>query len=93
MQRNQIKKNENIIILGGKRMSVRLLMIIGITCYQINKVKKYYDDETFTYILCLGSATWNNTIASVLSTHSTIFLSGFEKFKQSGKIGRNHEMK
>ncbi|KAG1105418.1 hypothetical protein G6F39_000494 [Rhizopus arrhizus] len=29
------------------------------------------------------SATWNNTIASVLSTHSTIFLSGFEKFKQS----------
>ncbi|CAO3690343.1 unnamed protein product [Rhizopus stolonifer] len=28
-------------------------------------------------------ATWNNTIASVLSTHGSIFLSGFEKFKQS----------
>ncbi|KAI8982518.1 hypothetical protein BDB01DRAFT_835959 [Pilobolus umbonatus] len=29
------------------------------------------------------SLTWNNTIASVLSTHSNIFLSGFEKFHQS----------
>ncbi|KAI8969089.1 hypothetical protein BDF20DRAFT_916484 [Mycotypha africana] len=29
------------------------------------------------------SITWNNTIASVLSTHSTIFLSGIEKFHQS----------
>ncbi|KAI8394187.1 uncharacterized protein BYT42DRAFT_609923 [Radiomyces spectabilis] len=29
------------------------------------------------------SVTWHNTIASVLSTHSSIFLSGFEKFHQS----------
>ncbi|KAI9476461.1 MAG: hypothetical protein EXX96DRAFT_577247 [Benjaminiella poitrasii] len=29
------------------------------------------------------SLTWNNTIASVLSTHSNIFLSGLEKFHQS----------
>ncbi|KAI7872895.1 hypothetical protein BDF14DRAFT_1877358 [Spinellus fusiger] len=29
------------------------------------------------------SLTWHNTIASVLSTHSTIFQSGFEKFHQS----------
>ncbi|CAO3657294.1 unnamed protein product [Mucor hiemalis] len=29
------------------------------------------------------SLTWNNTIASVLSTHSNLFLSGFEKFHQS----------
>ncbi|OBZ85351.1 Cysteine-rich protein 2-binding protein [Choanephora cucurbitarum] len=29
------------------------------------------------------SATWNNTIASVLSTHSNIFLSGLEKLHQS----------
>ncbi|KAM3578965.1 hypothetical protein VKS41_008504 [Umbelopsis sp. WA50703] len=28
------------------------------------------------------SATWHNTIASVLSTNSSIFLSGFEKFQQ-----------
>lgn len=33
---------------------------------------------------CIGSLTWNNTIASVLSTHSNIFLSGLEKFHQSG---------
>lgn len=31
------------------------------------------------------TSAWHNTIASVLSTHSNIFLSGFEKFKQSGK--------
>lgn len=37
------------------------------------------------HLFFIGSATWNNTIASVLSTHSNIFLSGFEKFKQSGK--------
>ncbi|KAL0135069.1 hypothetical protein V8B55DRAFT_1557007 [Mucor lusitanicus] len=29
------------------------------------------------------TSAWHNTIASVLSTHSNIFLSGFEKFKQS----------
>ncbi|KAG2228719.1 hypothetical protein INT48_003861 [Thamnidium elegans] len=29
------------------------------------------------------SLTWNNTIASVLSTHNNLFLSGFEKFHQS----------
>ncbi|KAG0179249.1 Cysteine-rich protein 2-binding protein [Apophysomyces sp. BC1034] len=29
------------------------------------------------------SITWHNTVASVLSTHSTIFQSGFEKFHQS----------
>ncbi|KAI8087925.1 uncharacterized protein B0P05DRAFT_530696 [Gilbertella persicaria] len=29
------------------------------------------------------SATWNNTIASVLSTHGSIFLSGLEKLHQS----------
>lgn len=33
----------------------------------------------------VGSLTWNNTIASVLSTHNNLFLSGFEKFHQSGK--------
>lgn len=35
----------------------------------------------------IGSATWHNTIASVLSTHGNLFRSGFEVFKQSGKIG------
>ncbi|KAG1175126.1 hypothetical protein G6F70_004380 [Rhizopus microsporus] len=42
-------------------------------------------DDYWDYLLPdkQRSATWNNTIASVLSTHSNIFLSGFEKFKQS----------
>ncbi|KAI9277419.1 hypothetical protein BY458DRAFT_567682 [Sporodiniella umbellata] len=42
-------------------------------------------DDYWDYLLPgkQRSATWNNTIASVLSTHSGIFLSGFEKFKQS----------
>lgn len=34
--------------------------------------------------LSTESATWHNTIASVLSTNSSIFLSGFEKFQQPG---------
>ncbi|KAI8641393.1 hypothetical protein BD408DRAFT_418205 [Parasitella parasitica] len=29
------------------------------------------------------TSAWHNTVASVLSTHGSIFLSGFEKFKQS----------
>lgn len=30
------------------------------------------------------SLTWHNTVASVLSTHSSIFQSGFDKFQQPG---------
>ncbi|KAG2177537.1 hypothetical protein INT44_008049, partial [Umbelopsis vinacea] len=33
------------------------------------------------------SATWHNTIASVLSTNGSIFLSGIEKFQQPGTPG------
>lgn len=51
------------------------------------KMNIYVKSPRFIYAASffIGSATWNNTIASVLSTHSNIFLSGFEKFKQSGK--------
>ncbi|KAI9322487.1 hypothetical protein BX666DRAFT_2017105 [Dichotomocladium elegans] len=42
-------------------------------------------DEYWDYLVPgkKRSPTWHNTIASVLSTHGTIFKSGYEKFRQS----------
>ncbi|KAG2220172.1 hypothetical protein INT45_013870, partial [Circinella minor] len=43
-------------------------------------------DEYWDYLVPgkKRSVTWNNTIASVLSTHGTVFKSGYEIFHQSG---------
>lgn len=85
---NLMQRNDTSTF-DGRMTFVHSLMTIGIIWFLARRVWQGYFTIHASWLIStpnLGSPTWHNTIASVLSTHGTIFKSGYEIFHQSGNV-------